>query len=95
MFISKPILYLANGQCFGLILVIFQVISHEPHSETGDVHHRSAASVQPADGSFSGSAEAVPALSGPYGLYRRGGEDGHQGVSVPIQAKAMELQHGG
>lgn len=95
MFISKPILYLADGQCFGLILVTLQVISYEPHPETGDVHHRNAASVQPADGTFYGSEEAVPALSGPHGLYRRGGKDGHQGVSVPVQAKEMELQHGG
>lgn len=75
----------------GALVLLSQVISHEPHPETGDVHHWSTASVQPADRPVSGSEEALPALSGPYGLYWRGGEDGHQGVSVSVQAKAMEL----
>lgn len=73
------------------LVLLSQVISHEPHPETGDVHYWSTASVQPADGPVSGSEEALSALSGPYGLYRRGRKDGHQGVSVSVQAEAMEL----
>lgn len=55
-----------------------QVVSDEPYPETGDVHHRGPASVQPADGTLPGAEEAVPALPGPYGLHWRGGQDGHQ-----------------
>lgn len=72
-----------------------QVFSHEPHPEAWDVYHRGTTVVHPAQWSFPGPEEAVPALPGPHGVHRWGGHDWHQGVPVPVQAEEVELQHGG
>lgn len=44
---------------------------------------------------LAGPEEAVPAVPGSHRVHRRGRQDGHQGVPVPVQAEEVELQHRG
>lgn len=46
-----------------------QVFGHEPVADPRGLHHRGAASLQPAGGAVTRSEEAVPALPGSHAVH--------------------------